>query len=95
MADTALASRIATEIARLLHGELNEISRAVARNTGQVSFSATCVFSRSKDDVLQCKIEPRKRIPILPVVLKLDTVNGQLSLFEAELTADPSGTNEE
>ena len=68
MADTQLASTIATEIARMLHGELDEISRAVARDTGQVSFSATCTFHRDKEGVLQCKIQPRKGIPMSPVL---------------------------
>jgi hypothetical protein len=82
MADQKLAISIGTEVARLLHAELDEISTAVAHDLGQVSFSVTCVFYRDKEDNLLAKIEPRKRIPMPSIELKLNSVGGQLTLFE-------------
>ena len=84
MADSKLASEIASHVARMIHSQLDEISKAVAQDVGQVSFSTTATFKRDKDGNLLCAIQPRKRIPMEPAELKLTQVAGQLSLFEAE-----------
>ena len=82
MADSKLASEIGANVARLLYAELDEIGEAVSLELGQVSFSVTCIFFKDKDGNIQAKLEPRKRIPQMPVTLKLLQYGKQLSLFE-------------
>ncbi len=100
MADAKLALEVGTEVAKMLHASLDEISAAVDRSDGQVSFSVTCAFLRGPDNDLKVKLTPRKRIPLPAVEIKIAVINRQLTLFESppvdergepEEGGDPSG----
>jgi hypothetical protein len=61
---------------------LPRVSEALERDIRQASISVTCEFRYGAGDVLQVTMNPRERIPLTPVQIKLTVQDGQLSLFQ-------------
>ncbi len=82
MADSKLAAELASQIARMILGDLDAVSSAVDLGVGETSLNYNVKFSRDKAGELAAKITEKPGIPRPHVELKLVSVSGQLMLFD-------------